>query len=107
MGRESSDKAFVIDPIDKGMAKFHAPGMSPRLSTLERLVIFAADEGGRIPMPCGEKNNMRTIRIALAHMKKKGLVYREKKTTSDCLPYALTESGRSVREDILTGREMH
>ncbi len=93
--------------MDNCGAKFQTGAMSPPLSTLERLVIFAADESGHIPVPRAEKSNIKTIRTTLAQMKKKGLVCREKTGDANSLPYVLTESGRMVRDDIVTGRAMH
>ena len=59
----------------------------PIISTrLERLVIFAADKEGRIPIPKGEKSGLQTIRKALAQLKKRGLVRKEEIPHADCSP---------------------
>jgi hypothetical protein len=74
--------------------------MPPDLSPLERLILFAADDDGRLAMPRGEKDGIKAIRDTLARMKKKGLVCREKGRRTDNLPYSLTLSARKLRDDI-------
>lgn len=78
--------------------------MNDGLSTLERLILFVADEDGRIPLPKGDKECVKTLRVSLAHMKKRGFVAREKNHAENCLPYALTTMGKTLREEIIRGR---
>ena len=76
----------------------------PIISTrLERLVIFAADKEGRIPIPKGEKSGLQTIRKALAQLKKRGLVRKEESPHADCAPYVLTDLGIHCREYMTSG----
>jgi len=70
---------------------------------LERLVIFAADKEGRIPIPKGEKSGLQTIRKALAQLKKRGLVRKEESPHADCAPYVLTDLGIHCREYMTSG----
>jgi len=70
---------------------------------LERLVIFAADKEGRIPVSKGGKGDLATIRKALAQLKKKGLVRKEASPLAGCAPYVLTESGKHCREYMTMG----
>lgn len=78
--------------------------MDDPLSTLERLILFVADDDGLIPMPKGDKECMKTLRISLAHMKKRGFVTRQKNRGPGCLPYSLTASGKTLRHEILRGK---
>ena len=70
---------------------------------LERLVIFAADKEGRIPVPKGEKIGLQTIRKALTQLKKKGLVRKAESPHADCSPYVLTDLGKHCREYMTSG----
>jgi len=70
---------------------------------LERLVIFAADKEGRIPVPKGEKIGLQTIRKALTQLKKKGLVRKAESPHADCSPYVLTDLGKHCREYMISG----
>lgn len=77
---------------------------TPMNSTrLERLVIFAADKEGRIPVPKGDKNGLQTIRKALAQLKKRGLVRKEESPHADSSPYVLTDLGKHCREYMTSG----
>ena len=75
--------------------------MHPR--RIERLMIFAADNDGRIPFPKCKKGDLRTIRKALAQLKKRGFVHKEESLHSNGSPYVLTDSGKSCREYMISG----
>ena len=78
--------------------------MTSRLTTLERMVLFVADDEGRIPLPKGGKDDVKTLRVTLARMKKMGFVSREENRDANCLPYALTKSGKTLRDEIIRGK---
>ena len=77
--------------------------MSTHPSRLERLLIFAADEEGRIPFPKCKESGLPTIRRALAQLKKRGLVQRGESTHLNGSSYVLTDSGKSCRAYMVSG----
>jgi hypothetical protein len=77
--------------------------MAMNSTRLERLVIFAADKEGRIPVPKGNKSGLQTIRKALALLKKRGLVRKEESPHADGSPYVLTDLGKHCREYMTSG----
>ena len=77
--------------------------MSTDPTRIERLMIFAADKEGRIPFPKCKKGDLRTIRRALAQLKKRGLVRREESPHSNGSPFILTDAGINCRLYMVSG----
>lgn len=78
--------------------------MLHRLTTVERPMFFVADDEGRIPVPKGDKNSLKTLRVTLARMKKKGFVGRRKSRSLNCPAYALTPSGKMMKQEMISGK---
>jgi hypothetical protein len=77
--------------------------MSTHPSRIERLVLFAADNEGRIPFPKCKKSDLRIIRRALAQLKKRGFVQEEERPHSNGSPYVLTDAGINCRKYMISG----
>ena len=71
---------------------------------MERVLIFAADNEGRIPVPTFEKRGLQAIRKTLARLKKKGLVREDEGPHSGCSPFVLTDHGKRCREFMISGK---
>jgi len=71
------------------------------LSHLEKMILFAADENGRLAIPKCDKEGVKVIRTALARMKRRGFVYRQKTFALNCLPYALTAMAQDLKNEIV------
>jgi len=70
---------------------------------LERLVIFAADKEGHIPVPKGRKSGLQTIRKALAQLKKWAWCVKMKVRMRIAPPYVLTDLRENCREYMISG----
>lgn len=87
--------------MDKASDQSHPVWQMDRsVDTLVKLILFAADDDGRIPFPRGDKTSVRILRLAMACMKRRGLVERGRDREPACLPYTLTEAGVALREEI-------
>ena len=87
--------------------------MNAALNPLERVVLFATDEEGRIPIPRGEKRGVRTIRTAIVHLEKQGIVarghegHRDQIAGGNHLLFVLTSLGKRIKKEMEFGQLHH